>query len=82
MSGRDKLKGFLRVIRLKGCETDIEKLTNRLLRDIKTNEPSLIIIDPIYMLMGEDIEENSNDSIREFFKYIHQITEKTGALLV
>jgi hypothetical protein len=74
-------RGFLNIMRLRGLESDVFGLSKRIIADLKGKSPSLIVIDPIYLLLGEDRQENSNDDIKSFGKELIKITRETGAAL-
>ena len=70
--------GYLRVWNLRGFAADLAKLLPRLLRGIGRDEFVLIIIDPVYKLLGTR-DENKAGDIASLLNEIEQLAVKTGA---
>jgi len=70
--------GYLRVWNLRGYATDLSKLLPRLLRGIGRDEYVLIIIDPIYKLLGAR-DENKAGDIATLLNEIEALAVATGA---
>jgi hypothetical protein len=70
--------GYLQVLNLRGFATDPSKLLAQLLRAIKPDEFVLIIIDPIYKLLGGR-DENAASDIASLLNEIESLAVKTGA---
>ena len=68
ISEMSNAKGLLRPLRnfdiwnLRGCARDIAQLTSPIIERCKEQEYALVIVDPIYKLMGNR-EENSNNEM-------------------
>ncbi len=73
--------GQLDLLNLRGCDATIDSLTQDICDDIHPGHYGLIIIDPIYTLLG-DREENANEDIAQVIKLLHKITEHTGAAVM
>ena len=70
--------GFLRVWNLRGYAADLSKLLPRLLRGIACDEYVLIIIDPVYKLLGARDENRAGD-IASLLNEIEALAVATGA---
>ena len=66
---------------LRGCARGIEHLASYIVERCKDSNYALIIIDPIYKLMG-DRSENSNDEMASMLNYFDQISTETGGAAV
>ncbi len=74
-------QGQLELLNLRGCDATIDSLTQDICEDVRSGYYGLIIIDPIYTLLG-DREENANEDIAQVIKLLHKITEHTGAAVI
>ncbi len=74
-------QGQLDLLNLRGCDAPIDSLTQDICEDTRHGHYGLIIIDPIYTLLG-DREENANEDIAQVIKLLHKITEHTGAAVI
>jgi hypothetical protein len=70
--------GRLEVWNLRGYATDLSKLLPRMLRGIGREQYDLIIIDPIYKLLGAR-DENKAGDIASLLNEIEALAVKTGA---
>lgn len=68
----------LRVWNLRGHSAPLDKLLPELLRQIKSEPYSLIVVDPIYKTLAGR-EENDTGAIGEVCNEIEQVAVKTGA---
>jgi hypothetical protein len=71
-------KGFLKIWNLRGFAADLSKLLPKLLRAIRPGEFVLIVIDPIYKLLGAR-DENKAGDIASLLNEIEQLAVRTGA---
>jgi hypothetical protein len=72
--------GYLKVWNLRGYAADLSKLLPRLLGGIGHDEYALIIIDPIYKLLGAR-DENKAGDIATLLNEIEVLAVKTGAAI-
>jgi AAA domain/DnaB-like helicase N terminal domain len=70
--------GYLKVWNLRGYAADLSKLLSPLLRGIGRDEFVLIIIDPVYKLLGAR-DENKAGDIASLLNEIEMLAVKTGA---
>ena len=70
--------GYLKVWNLRGHAADLSDLRSLLLRGIGSNEFVLVIIDPIYKMLGRR-DENKAGDIASLLNEIEQLAVKTGA---
>src|SRR4030095_15840395 len=70
--------GYLKVWNLRGFAADLAKLLPRLLRKIGRDEFVLIIIDPVYKLLGAR-DENKAGDIASLLNEIEYLAVETGA---
>jgi RecA-family ATPase len=73
-------KGWLTVWPLRGKAADLSKLRPQLLQGINQNEHVLIIIDPIYKLLGLR-DENKAGDIASLLNEIEALAVETGAAI-
>jgi hypothetical protein len=71
-------QGWLLVWNLRGHAADLSKLQPQLLREIKPGEYVLIIIDPIYKVLGSR-DENKAGDIASLLNEIELLAVRTGA---
>jgi RecA-family ATPase len=71
--------GMWKSLRLRGYVSNIFALADKLIRDYKGKDVTLIVIDPIYTLLGDDVEENSNEDIARVGSEMHRVARETGA---
>lgn len=71
-------KGWLTVWNLRGKAADLSKLLPEILRGIGENQYDLIIIDPIYKLLGSR-DENKAGDIATLLNEIEKLAVDTGA---
>jgi hypothetical protein len=69
---------YLKIWNLRGFAADLSKLSPRLLRGIAQDEFVLIIIDPIYKLLGKR-DENKAGDIASLLNEIEHLAVETGA---
>ena len=72
--------GYLKVWNLRGFATDLSNLRPRLLRGIGPDEFVLIIIDPIYKLLGKR-DENKAGDIASLLNEIEALAVETAAAI-
>src|SRR5262249_37720454 len=70
--------GSLKIWNLRGYAADLSILLPQLLREIKPGDFVLIIIDPIYKLLGKR-DENKAGDIASLLNEIESLAVKTGA---
>jgi hypothetical protein len=70
--------GYLKVWNLRGYAADLSKLLPELLREIAPGDYVLIIVDPIYKLLGAR-DENKAGDIAGLLNEIESLAVKTGA---
>jgi hypothetical protein len=70
--------GYLKVWNLRGHAADLSKMLPRLLRGIGRDEFVLIILDPIYKLLGAR-DENKAGDVASLLNEIEQLAVRTGA---
>jgi hypothetical protein len=70
--------GQLKVWNLRGHAADLSMLLPRLLRAIKSGQFTLIIVDPIYRLLGQR-DENKAGDVASLLNEIEQLAVRTGA---
>jgi hypothetical protein len=73
--------GQLELLNLRGCDATIDSLTDDICENVRPREYALIILDPIYTLLGGR-EENANEKIAEVIKLLHRIAEHTQAAVL
>ncbi|HCX30020.1 MAG TPA: hypothetical protein DHU55_09675 [Blastocatellia bacterium] len=66
---------------LRGCATDIERLAEKIIARCKEANYAMVIVDPIYKLMGNR-EENSNNEMALMLNSFEQISEQLGGTAV
>lgn len=74
--------GYLLIWNLRGCAADISRLLPQLLRGIGRDEYALIIIDPIYKVLGERRDENKAGDIANLLNQIEALAVATGAAVL
>ncbi len=80
-------KGLVRPLRdfdiwnLRGCARGIEHLAHPIIERCRSGNYAIIIIDPIYKLMG-DRSENSNDEMASMLNYFDEISTEAGGAAV
>ena len=74
-------KGSISLLNLRGVQTDIEQLTDSLIKTVEHDQFSAIIIDPIYTLLGNK-DENDNGDVKEVGNMLTRIAETTGAAVI
>lgn len=81
---RSEFNGFGRQLafwNLRGHACDISSLRRKLERGLSRIEPSLVILDPAYKLLGGR-DENNNGEIADLMNEFERISERTGAAVV
>jgi len=73
---------YLLVWNLRGCAADLSRLLPQLLRGIGRDEYALIIIDPIYKVLGERRDENKAGDIANLLNQIEAVAVATGAAVL
>jgi len=71
--------GYLTVWNLRGRACDLSELLPLLLREIGRDKYVLIIIDPIYKLLGKKRDENKAGDIATLLNEIEKLAVETGA---
>jgi hypothetical protein len=66
---------------LRGCATDIARLAGQIIERCKEANYAMVIVDPIYKLMGNR-EENSNNEMAAMLNFFEQISEQIGGAAV
>jgi AAA domain/VirE N-terminal domain len=66
---------------LRGCATDIARLSAPVIERCKEQNYALVIVDPIYKLMGNR-EENSNSEMAAMLNFFEQISEQIGGAAI
>lgn len=74
------LKGQLHLWNLRGHAADIKILVSKIINRMK-KDYDLVIIDPIYKVLG-DRDENSNGDIADMMNHLDVIIKDTGAAVV
>ena len=75
-----ELKGQLTVWNLRGCANDITDIIEEIIERTK-DEFDLVIIDPIYKVLG-DRDENSNGDVADLMNHIDRILEEADAAVI
>jgi RecA-family ATPase len=71
--------GYLTLWNLRGKAADLSKLLPMLLRQIGRDKYALIIIDPIYKLLGTKRDENKAGDIASLLNEVEKLAVETGA---
>ena len=77
----ERIKEEMDIWNLRGHSTDLTRLRSKLMPQIKRGNYSLIIMDPIYKLLGER-DENSVGGVTAIMNELESIAVETGAAVV
>jgi RecA-family ATPase len=72
-------RGMLDTLSLRGHAADIKQVAQRISARIKNREYSLIVLDPIYKMLGAR-DENNNGEIAELLNELEWLSKDSGAL--
>ncbi|HOP98630.1 MAG TPA: AAA family ATPase [Verrucomicrobiota bacterium] len=72
--------GWLLIWNLRGHATSYSEIIPQLSHGLRNHEPGLIILDPIYKLLG-NADENSARDINSMLNHLEALAQKTGAAI-
>lgn len=79
--GIEPESGCLEIWNLRGYAASISDLRERIIDSVKDGGYGLVVLDPVYKLLG-DVDENSNTHVTRLLNEIEQISVQTEAAVV